>query len=176
MSLLFRRLRRLLHGALHLPPGNAAQLAVAETGQRIPHRGVRECWGPAHQDHQRLARTQKFHLVTHKPHNHWPLNMTFVSVVFPRQPCRPCLTHTTSRRWTRTSPRGSSLLPSPSDPVLTDLPGVSIAAVPRWRLDLTFLGRPPAAVSISDVCGLFMATPIISRELPPLEESIKDKQ
>ncbi len=72
------------------------------------------------------------------------------------QLCRPCLTHTTSRQWTRTSRRESSLPPSLSDLVLTDLLGVSIAVSPCSHQALTFLGWPPSAVSVSDVCGLFM--------------------
>lgn len=44
----------MLHGALHLPSGNAAQLTVAQTGQRVPNWGVRECRGSAHKDDQRL--------------------------------------------------------------------------------------------------------------------------
>lgn len=51
--LLCRRIRRLLHGALHLSSGNPAQLAVPKTGQRVPGRRVRERRGPAHEDHQR---------------------------------------------------------------------------------------------------------------------------
>ncbi|XP_041965823.1 inositol hexakisphosphate and diphosphoinositol-pentakisphosphate kinase 1 isoform X10 [Alosa sapidissima] len=31
------RVRRLLHGAVHLPPGDAAQLALAQAGGRVPH-------------------------------------------------------------------------------------------------------------------------------------------
>lgn len=54
VSLLCRRLRRLLHGAVHLSSGNAAQLAVAKTGQRVPRRRVRERRGPTSEDDQRL--------------------------------------------------------------------------------------------------------------------------
>lgn len=77
-------------------------------------------------------------------------------LVFSLQLCQPCLPHTTSRRWTRTSLRESSHPPSLSNLALTDLLGVSIAASPRSHRDLTFLGWPPSAVSLSDVCGLFM--------------------
>lgn len=44
------------------------------------------------------------------------------------QPCPPCWVRTISRRWTRTSLRGSSPPPCRSDLALTDLRGVSIAA------------------------------------------------
>lgn len=61
--LLCRRLRRLLHGALHLSSGNSAQLAVPKTGQRVPGPRVRERRGPAHEDHQRSETNHEFLLL-----------------------------------------------------------------------------------------------------------------
>lgn len=53
------------------------------------------------------------------------------------QLCRPCSPHTTSRRWTRTSLRGSSHPPCLSDLAPTDPLGVSIAGARRSSVSLS---------------------------------------
>lgn len=151
--LLCRRLRRLLHGALHLSSGNAAQLAVPQTGQRVPGQRVRERRGPAHEDDQRseTLRGLKVTVAAAEPD---PRSL-FSSL----QLCRPCSPHTTSRRWTRTSLRGSSHPPCLSDLAPTDLLGVSIAGarLPRLshcQMSGLFRSQPHSSVSVLVVCHL----------------------
>lgn len=46
------RLRRLLHGALYLPSGDTAQLAVPQAGGRLPQQGVWEQQRSSRQNHE----------------------------------------------------------------------------------------------------------------------------
>lgn len=46
----------MLHGAFHLPAGDAAQLALAEAGGRVPQRDVREQQRGPRQDHESTVR------------------------------------------------------------------------------------------------------------------------
>uniref|UniRef100_A0A665VSL7 Inositol hexakisphosphate and diphosphoinositol-pentakisphosphate kinase n=1 Tax=Echeneis naucrates TaxID=173247 RepID=A0A665VSL7_ECHNA len=75
--------------------------------------------------HTRTTRGQKQTLILF---NYLVISATIYHGTFlSRQLFQPCLTPTTSRQWTRTSPR-EFLLPFLSDPVLTDPHGVSITA------------------------------------------------
>ncbi len=47
------RFWRLLHGALHLPPGDPPQLTLTQASERVPDGYVWECWRFPHQDNQR---------------------------------------------------------------------------------------------------------------------------
>lgn len=55
------RVRRLLHGALYLPAGDAAQLALIEAGGRVPQHGVWEQQRGPRQNHERYSVSDNHH-------------------------------------------------------------------------------------------------------------------
>lgn len=146
MSFLCRRLWRLLHGALHLSPGNAPQLAVTKTGQRVPHRSVRECRGPTHQDYQRSETNLHFMLLF--------LNIIIVATKLDLWFCfYPC--SSVSHVWL-SQPAISGLVHPSESPLFFHLSQISfwqtsLVWVLQQSKDLTFLGWPPSAISVSDV-------------------------